>query len=219
MNRLSAVALAMLLVPGSIRGEGSVLRPSAESVLVMRGSSNVTDWRCRGTSLEAEMHVAAPIEKINAVIDRIEDGNIGVWMATPSAGRFPPPTFEMRIPIAALRCGSRGIERDMSRALKSDQYPTIDFRFTELLGYIEHDIDRNVYQTRIRGEISLAGTTRSMEIAVMAQRLDRECFRLQAELPLRMTDFGIVPPTVLLGVVKVRDDLNVRFDLILQVQP
>ena len=215
----SLLILILAAIHGAPAAAGaSILRPAPASLLVMQGSSNVTDWRCRGTSLDAQMEVAASIEKINAVIDRIEDGNIAVWMANPAEGRFPAPTFEMQIPISTLRCGNRGIERDMSRALKADQYPNIEFRFRELRGEIEHDLDRNVYQARIAGEIALAGSTRQVEILVTAQRVDRERFRLQASLPLRMTDFGIAPPTVLFGVVKVKNELYVRFDLMLQVK-
>lgn len=217
MTRLTTIALLLVLAAGSTRGENSVLRPGPASMLVMQGSSNVIDWRCRGMSLDGRMNVAASMEKINAVIDRIEDGNVGVWMANPSDGRFPQPAFEMQIPIATLRCGNRGIERDMRTALKADRYPVIEFRFKELRGHIEHDLDRNVYEARIAGEITLAGARRDVEILVTAQRIDRERFRLQAELPLRMTDFGIAPPAVLFGVIKVRDELYVRFDLMLEV--
>jgi hypothetical protein len=216
---MRTIVIILTLLHGAPALAGaSMLRPAAPSMLVMEGSSNVTGWKCRGTTLAAEMSVAASIEKINAVIDRIEDGNIGVWMSNPHEGRFPQPKFAMQIPIATLKCGNRGIERDMSRALKADLHPVIEFRFIELLGPIDHDLDSNVYRARIAGEIVLAGTSRTVDVVVTAVRVDRERFRIQAEVPLRMTDFGITPPTVLLGVIKVKDELNVRFDLMLQVQ-
>ncbi len=163
------------------------------------------------------MTVAAPIEKINAVIDHIEDGNIGVWMAQPDEGRFPVPQFAMVIPIAALRCGNAVMERDLRRALTADRFPSIEFRFKELHGSIQHDIDRNDYTATIAGELSMAGTRKEIELSVVAQRIGRDRLRLQAELPLRMSDFGVKPPTALFGIVKARDKLVVRFDLTLQV--
>lgn len=218
MNRL--VLIAVLLVAGAeTLGAGShtVLTAGAPSRLVLDGSSNVTDWRCSGTSLHGELTVAAPIGKINAVIDRIEDGNIGVWMSDPSQGRFPTPNFRLRVPIETLRCGNAVMERDMNRALKAEDHPTIEFRFTGLISGIEHDIDANTYRARIAGDLVLAGSKRSVELSITAQRTAPDRFRIQAELPLRMTDFGITPPSALFGMVRAKNELVVRFDMTLQV--
>jgi hypothetical protein len=53
---------------------------------------------------------------------------------------------------------------------------------------------------------------------VAAQRLSPTRFRIRAELPLKMTDFGVTPPTALFGAVRAHDALEVRFDLTLEVQ-
>ena len=55
-----------------------------------------------------------------------------------------------------------------------------------------------------------------MRVPVVAERVARDRFRLRARLPLRMTDFGVTPPTALFGMVKAKDDLVVTFDLYLQ---
>ena len=218
MTRRILIAVALVLAARISGGaDQTILTAGPQSRLVMEGSSNVTDWRCSGTSLEAEATVAATIEKINDVIDRIEDGNIGVWMSDPSQGSFPAPSFRLRVPIRTLRCGNSVMERDMNRALKSGQYPTIDFRLVELRSGVQHDIDRNVYRARIAGELVLAGSRREVVLVVTAQRIARDRFRVRAELPLRMTDFGITPPTALFGMVKAGDELVVRFDMMLQV--
>jgi hypothetical protein len=199
-------------------GDQTVLAAGAQSRLVLDGSSNVRDWRCSGTTLDSELTVAASVEKINAVMDRIEDGNIGVWMRDPSQGRFPQPEFHLRVPIASLRCGNPVMERDMSRALKAGRYPTIEFQFTDLVGGIDHDIDTNVYRARISGELGLAGMRRTVELLIVAERIAPNRFRIRAELPLRMTDFGIEPPTALFGVVRAKNGLTVRFDVTFEVQ-
>jgi hypothetical protein len=210
------IALVMISMAAGAAPSATTLIPAASSQLVLEGSSNVTDWRCTGSSLEGEMNVAAPLDKINAVIDRIEDGNIGVWMANPAEGRFAQPQFRMRIPVANFRCGNKVMERDMSHALKADRHPAIDFEFTELRGNINHDLDAQNYQATIAGQLMLAGSTREVEVLVIAERLAHDRFRIRAELPVRMTDFGIQPPTALFGMVKAKDELLVRFDLTLK---
>src|SRR5688572_12692253 len=133
------------------------------SSMVLNGSSNVAGWRCTGTTFDGQMEVAAPIAKVNEVIDRIEDGNIGPWMSNPSAGRFPQPAFDLTIPIDTLRCsGGRPMERDLSRALKAERSPAIAFQFDGLRSTINHDIDQQHFEAVISGRLSLAGVTREI---------------------------------------------------------
>ena len=44
--------LLALLLAAPLSAQETRLRTGAASVLVLEGSSNVTDWRCRGTTLE-----------------------------------------------------------------------------------------------------------------------------------------------------------------------
>jgi hypothetical protein len=188
----------------------------APSKLVLQGSSNVAPWKCSGTTLDGTMEVAAPLSRINIIIDRIEDGNVA--RLTPQTATFPQPSFELEVPVTTLRCGNRQMERDMYKALRSDTFPMIEFTFEKLLGGISHDLDAGTYSAKIAGQLSLAGAKRNVSVDVQATRISRDRFRLQAHLPLRMTDFRIKPPTALFGMVKAKDDLIVHFDLVLQEQ-
>ncbi|HKO54667.1 MAG TPA: YceI family protein [Thermoanaerobaculia bacterium] len=217
MRRFLCFAALVITVPVMA---ATRLAVAPRSVLLLEGSSNVAAWRCRGTTIEGAMTVDAPLAKINEVVDRIEDGNIGVWMSNPAAGSFPAPRFALSIPIDALRCsGGRPMERDMKQALEAGQFPAIDFRLGGLRGPIEHDLDAGVYRATIGGELALAGVRRELTIPVTAQRISRTQFRLRAALPLRMSDFSIVPPTALFGWIKADDRLVVDFDLILEAVP
>lgn len=217
-------AFFLLTVSGLLAGSlaaapRTVLGAGPGSVVTLEGSSNVTEWRCRGTAIDARMIVAATAEHIHAVIDRVEDGNVGAWLDDPSAGRFPTPEFHLTIPVSTFRCGNRIMESDMRRALKADRHPDVAFRFVGLRGGIEHDIDGHLYRARIAGELTMAGATRPIELTITARRSPRRTFLLHAELPLRMTAFGIAPPTALFGAIRARDELTVRFDLTLEIRP
>lgn len=217
MTRLSGLAAALLLMLGTASAATARLVVSTRSALYLHGSTNVAGWRCRGTTLNGQMEVDASLEKINEVIDRVEDGNMGVWMSDPQSGRFPAPRFELSIPIETLRCGGgRPMENDLRRALKADQYPAIEFRFREVSGGITHDIDGRGYHAVISGQLSLAGMTREIDLTVSAQRMSATLFRLRAAIPLRMTDFGVDPPRALFGMIRAGDDLTVTFDLFLE---
>ncbi|HEX6086687.1 MAG TPA: YceI family protein [Thermoanaerobaculia bacterium] len=204
-----------LFATTAVHAAGSTqLVASAGSNLSLEGSSNVKDWRCGGTTLEARMDVAAPLEQVNHIIDRIEDGDVA--RLDPRAASFPQPKFQLRVPVQSLRCGNRQMERDMYKALRSEANPVIDFRFNGLVGGVEHDIDSGLYRATIAGVLMLAGERRSVQIPVEATRVARDRFRLRARLPLRMTDFSITPPTALFGMVRAKNELVVHFDLYLR---
>lgn len=214
MKTLLLLSVMSVALAVQFDASGAQLVSSAGSQLTLQGSSNVKDWRCSGTTLDGRMEVAVPLAQINNIIDRIEDGDVA--RLDPRAASFPQPTFDLAVPVASLRCGNRQMERDMYRALRSDTNPTIEFRFSGLVGGVEHDIDAKHYRATISGELSLAGTRRKVRVPVIAERVSRDRFRLRARLPLRMTDFGVTPPTALFGMVKAKDNLVVTFDLYLQ---
>lgn len=213
----AALLVSMLLASAVQAAEATRLTAGAASAVVLEGSSNVTDWRCRGTSIDARMVVATSPDHINEVIDRIEDGNVGVWMSSPSRGSFPAPEFNLTIPVTTFRCGNRVMESDMRRALKADAHPAVRFSFRELRGGVRHDLDTGLYHAAMAGELTLAGVTRTIDLTVSAQRLSRTSFRVRADLPLRMTDFDVTPPSALFGAIRARDQLTVHFDLTLEI--
>ena len=214
----AALLISTLLIASAVHAaEATRLTAGAASAVVLEGSSNVADWRCRGTSIDARMAVATSPDHINEVIDRIEDGNTGVWMSNPSRGSFPEPVFDLAVPITTFRCGNRVMESDMRRALKADQHPTVRFAFRKLRGGIRHDLDTGLYHAAIAGDLTLAGVTRTIQLDVSAERLSRRSFRIRAVLPLRMTDFGVTPPSALFGAIRARNGLTVHFDLTLEI--
>jgi len=214
-----AAAILALTVSASDVAGTTRLTIAPRSTLLLNGTSNVTRWRCSGSTLTGLMEVAAPLQKINEVIDHVEDGQIAIWMANPEAARFPQPRFDLTIPIDALRCsGGRRMERDMVAALKADRYPAIHVRFVELRGAVQHDIDQRLYRVVVQTEVSLAGVTRALELVVTAERVANDRFRIRAELPLRMTDFGVTPPKALFGIVRAGDRLTVELNLLLEAE-
>lgn len=214
MLRRHLILILLAAMPAAAGAESTRLVSGAPSKLVLQGSSNVAGWRCSGTALEGAMEVAATLQRINNIIDRIEDGRVA--LLTAATASFPQPTFQLTVPVRTLRCGNRQMERDMYRALRSEEHPTIEFRFGELVGGVNHDIDGGSYHATITGVLSLAGKKRNVSVSVEAERIAPNRFRLRAGLPLRMTDFNITPPTALFGMVKAKDELVVQFDLYLQ---
>ncbi len=215
MRRLLIFSLLALTAVAAETFAATRFTAGKRSSVVLIGSSNVAGWRCTGRSINANMEVAASIEKINDVIDRIANGKVD--FAT--TDHFSTSPFQLEIPISAFRCtGGKRMEADMQKALRAAENPLIRFLLKDLRGGIVYDTSSSTYHADLLGQVSLGGKTREIEVAAKAQRLPGNRLILTVELPLHMSDFGIRPPTSLFGIIKAADALTVRFSLLLEAQ-
>lgn len=182
----------------------TTLQPSH---LVLEGSANIGRWRCRTSSLDAQLQVDAGIEQINSLIDGITDAT-----EIPVEG-VPLPAFRLLVPIDAMRCANRLMEREMFQALGGTSHPSIEFRLREVPGAIRREIATGRYVVSVKGDLVVAGVTRSITFELSAWRLTPESFYVRAAIPLTMRDFGVVPPTSLFGIIRSRNEIMVYFDL------
>lgn len=118
---------------------------------------------------------------------------------------------------AALDCDNSKMNRDLCDALKSEDYPYIkidlhDARITQG----SFDIVGSDVMLQSNASITITNVTRKVRIIVRGKRLGTGKFRFFATKELLMTDFGITPPTALLGLIKVRDAIRINFDITMQ---
>jgi hypothetical protein len=66
--------------------------------------------------------------------------------------------------------------------------------------------------------LTIAGTERLVSLTVQGQQRANGAYQATGSLPLLMSDFGIDPPTAMLGLIKAHDEITVRFKLIATAQ-
>jgi YceI-like domain len=176
------------------------------------GSSNLGSWACRKGKIEGTIDVAAPARAVLETVDRA-----GTEQAKEAASKIPAPRFRLRIPISSFSCGNRTMERDLHDTLSADRHPAIVYEFERLGGLVAKGADRRQFDLVAIGDLALAGSERALEVHARADRSGPRTFRISGELPVKMTDFGIRPPTALFGLVRAKDHLIVRFDLRLEI--
>jgi polyisoprenoid-binding protein YceI len=62
------------------------------------------------------------------------------------------------------------------------------------------------------GRLTIAGATQPVEMSVKAKALDGNRFRFVGQHALKMTDYGVDPPTAMFGTLKTGDEVTVHFD-------
>jgi hypothetical protein len=124
---------------------------------------------------------------------------------------------ELSVLTRSLDCRHKIMNRDMYQTLQAEHHPTITLSISRVIIPI-HQINA---QWRIEGPVlaeghlTLAGMKRNIDLQVSISRLMNNIYRFTASKKLLLTDFGLTPPTVLMGMVKVKNEIILEIDVYL----
>lgn len=195
---LALPALSAAASPGSAQtGEPEGVALASASRLWLEGGSTLGEWTCEATRLEGSVRTAGgEASQVGAALPRIE----GVVV---------------HVPVKEIRCGKAPMERDLYRALRADLHPVIEFSLAR--SHAKEAVDGAVPVT-VAGSLSVAGTTRPVELEVLVGEAGRGELAVRGTAEVRMTEFGISPPTAFFGLLRADERLRVRFDLRVPVE-
>lgn len=111
------------------------------------------------------------------------------------------------VPVASLDCRNKTMNEHMRKALKSGENPQISWRMDD------YKVDGTT--VLITGRLTIAGKENTIELGGVGTADASGTVRLKGSKEFRMSDYGIKPPSLMLGTMKVRDPVKVSFDLVL----
>lgn len=105
------------------------------------------------------------------------------------------------------------IEAAMRRqVLEADKHPQITFRST---GVTADRIADDWFRLRIRGTLALRGVPKPLEVDTPLRLVDGGAqVRLSGSFTVSQTAFGIKPVSAVGGMIKLKDELQLSFDLV-----
>ena len=195
---LTSLALtAMLTIAGSASAQSIRVPVGPDSKLWVEGGSNLHDWSCKASSMDAAIEVDEAFLKSTTV----------------------EPTFlkkvQVKVPVRNLKCGNGKMDNNLYKALKADDTPEISY----ILGTFEVvPAAKDSFTVKAVGALSIAGTEKTVNMDVSAARLADGSIRAEGSVPLLMTDFGVKPPTALLGTLRTDNKVTVKFLLLVGPQ-
>jgi hypothetical protein len=167
----------------------------SDSRLWLEGSSNIRDWTCRATTLEATIEVGSP--------------------ETPYGATDAVRGVAVRVPVQMLKCGDRHMEAQMYAALKSSA--SAPGFITAQVGRIPMGIvPGQAIQTE--ATLNIAGVEKKMKVSVIADVLPDGTRRARGTVPILMTDFGISPPHPWGGLLRTADKVLIQFEIFVAPQ-
>jgi hypothetical protein len=221
VSRQGQILLASIVALTALAAQGdTTFTTSSGSTLRLDGTTTLHRWRCANTQVVGVIRVPLDIEALNAFFDRVQKETVSsVGLADAFGAQTPPATTaEIRATITAIGCGSRAMENDLQSAMKASKYPVIVYTFERLRG-ISLPTGKDCPGTVVlhtEGLLGLAGEERNVTVDVRVSRAAHGGFKLQADCRFKMSEFGIVPPKTLYGLVKAGDSVDARFALRLE---
>jgi polyisoprenoid-binding protein YceI len=133
-------------------------------------------------------------------------------------GTVEPASLQMTIRAASLAVTDKISAKDRQKiettmrdeVLEVSKYPEISFRSSSVSA---SKTGEGQYRAQIAGEITLHGVSRPLTINARLEFGDN-ALRAQGEFGVKQTSFGIKPPSVAGGTIKVKDELKVTFDIL-----
>jgi polyisoprenoid-binding protein YceI len=192
---LAALALSIVSASGKAQARDTVgIDTRRGSQVWIEGGSNLAvNWRCRATTFEASIELAPGMPS--------RDEAIAMGLRS----------IDVRVAVRDLKCGNGKMEKDLYAALNATDASNPSYIIARF------NVQPNVVRAdsiETHGAVTVAGVERLVTVPVATGRGPDGSMRARGAVALLMTDFGVKPPVGLFGLIRSKNQVTVRFDLV-----
>jgi len=195
-NMLSVCLLALFTLsshgnaaPGRASDSSSTGAMVASATIIIDGTSTLHDYRVTTGVIAVDARLAQDAASL--------------------LGQGALESFDVKIPVNSFTSEKDGLKKHFLKALRADAHPFIEFK---LQSYTLDPPASGIARGRVTGVLTVAGVQRPIDLVLDAQETAGGV-RVHGSHSLLMTQFGIQPPSLMLGMLKTADQVKVTFDL------
>lgn len=156
----------------------------------VKGTSTLHAWKSEVTGIECN----GSFESLNNILETIKD-------------------VEVKIPVKGIK-STEGKKMDSKtyETFKSDKNPFITYSFSR--ADVKTDAKRMV-TIESYGNLVMEGISKPIVLNATGKVLQNGDLQLAVSQKIKMTDYKMKPPVMMLGTIKVGDEITVNFDFVL----
>jgi len=181
---LSVFVLAATAATAGAQSTKLSLAPA--SSITVAGTSNIHAWHATSSALTTSIQVMAPI----AAGSNVE-------------------SVTLALPVTSLKSGKGGLDKNLYKALKAEQNPTITF----VMKTYKSEPKGDVFAAVVTGLLTVNGVEKEVTAEAIMTSDGTGRLKVAGSTTFNMTDFGIKPVTALLGTIRTGNAVTVKFDL------
>jgi len=164
------------------------LAAAKNNTIKVEGTSNVHDWTMTAKDVES----------------------VGTFKFNTRNELTDISSLKFSVVAKSLKSEKTSMDGRTYKSMKADQFPKVTYQLTAATVTIIQD---NKYAIQTTGLLTIAGKTQTISMKVMALVNSDRSISCHGTQKLKLTDYGIEPPSFMLGAMKVGNDLVIKFDL------
>jgi polyisoprenoid-binding protein YceI len=186
LKKISLVIIAALSMSATTVVESKYVLSKNYTVTIL-GTSNLHSWN----------------ETVQTVLG---DGSV-TWNGD---GSFNLDAIHLKMEVNSIKSDMGSIMNNNTyKALKADKNPEIIFTLTTPVSSIK--VGSANTPISAKGTLTIAGVTRPIDMNVKVSIQDHTVLSFEGSQTIKMTDYGISPPTALFGTLKTGDEITINF--------
>lgn len=123
-------------------------------------------------------------------------------------------SLSLSVPVKSLQSGKKALDKNLQEALKAGEYPDIRFELKDYEATRTTAQGKNRDTITAQGLLFIAGVEKPVTLEARGEP-DSRGLAFSGETEILMTDFGVKPPKMMLGALKVDNRVVVHYHLIL----
>jgi hypothetical protein len=205
MRKHTAALITTCILAPMIVASGTARQPAAAHAPLAVSSATVT---IQGTSRKDPFLASTRTVRVNRLQLAEPRSNDLLQQALRPGGL---EAFDLAIPVATLTSPDHGVDAHIQDSLKAETHPEIRFQLRSV--QIRPDDAMGFAHRSAVGMLTVAGVEREVTLDIKVVPAGTSLM-LEGRTDLLMTDFGVVPPRGLLGLLKTDPVIHVRFYLV-----
>ena len=118
-------------------------------------------------------------------------------------------SLNFTIPVNSLKSGKGMMDKNTYKAMKASDHKNITFALTS--GTVT-PVDATTYTVKAIGKLTIAGTTKETDLVATAKfNAADKSFTVSGAKKMKMTEYNVTPPTVMLGTIKTGNDITINY--------
>ena len=186
---LKVSIVLFMLSPMMLMAQSSYkLATAKDNSIKVLGKSNVHDWTMVAKGLESS----------------------GTFKFNGNNELVDLTSLKFSVLAKSLKSEKTSMDERTYKAMKADQFPKVTYQLTFATVTM---VQANKYSIQTSGNLAIAGKTQVIAMKVMALVNADGSITCHGQENLILTDYGIQPPSFMLGAMKVGNDLSIQFNL------
>jgi polyisoprenoid-binding protein YceI len=158
---------------------------------IVKGSSSLHAWESNITQMEGKGAFETKDDELVAV-----------------------KNVEIKIAVTGIKSKEgKKMDNKTYETFKSGQNPYIVYTLSNAVVKVNAS---NVVTIEASGKLTMAGNSQSVPLSLSGKKLPNGDLQLSVSKKLKMTDYKMEPPVMLLGTIKVGNEITVEFDFVLE---